>query len=140
MVIEYLNHFHKYARSTGVYRLLLLDNYSSHAIFRFKALANDYKIILLYLSAHTTHKLQPLDIDIFSPQSDFYSNEVVQHSRWAGYSVSKREYLDWMITIRKKANTKFNILLIWKKAGLIPFNFDLVFGKFPTIKKYISES
>jgi hypothetical protein len=31
------------------------------------ALANDYKIILLYLSAHTTHRLQPLDIGIFGP-------------------------------------------------------------------------
>jgi hypothetical protein len=77
MIIEYLNHFHKYVRPTGVYRLLLLNNYNNHAIFRFKILANNYKIILLYLPAHTTHRLQPLNIDIFSLQSDFYSNEIV---------------------------------------------------------------
>jgi hypothetical protein len=128
MAIEYLNHFHKHARPTGVYRLLLLDGHSSHATFRFKALANDYKIILLYLPAHTTHRLQLLDVGIFGPQSGFYSNEVVRHSRWAGYSVSKREYLDWMIKARKKANTKSNILSAWKKAGLVPFNSDLVLG------------
>jgi hypothetical protein len=66
MAIEYFNYFYKHARPTGVYRLLLLDGYDSHAIFRFKTLANDYKIILLYLPAHTTHRLQSLDIGIFS--------------------------------------------------------------------------
>jgi hypothetical protein len=62
MTIEYLNHFHKYIRSTGVYRLLLLNNHNNHAIFRFKAFVNNYKIILLYLPTHTTHRLQLLNI------------------------------------------------------------------------------
>jgi hypothetical protein len=77
MTIEYFNHFHKYVRSIGIYRLLLLDNYNNDAIFRFKAFANNYKIILLYLSAHTTYRLQLLNIDIFNFQSDIYSNKVV---------------------------------------------------------------
>jgi hypothetical protein len=66
IVIKYFNHFHKHARPIGVYRLLLLDDHDSYTIFRFKALANDYKIILLYLPAHTTHRLQLLDVGIFS--------------------------------------------------------------------------
>jgi hypothetical protein len=45
-----------------------------------------------------------------------------------------------MITARKKTNIKFKIFSIWKKVGLISFNSDLVFGKFSTVKKYISES
>jgi hypothetical protein len=45
-----------------------------------------------------------------------------------------------MITARKKTNIKFNIFLIWKKIELISFNSDLIFEKFPTLKKYISES
>jgi hypothetical protein len=44
-----------------------------------------------------------------------------------------------MITARKKTNIKFNIFLIWKKIGLIFFNSNLIFGKFLTVKKYISE-
>jgi hypothetical protein len=62
MTIEYLNHFHKYIRSTGVYRLLLLNNYGNYTIFRFKTFVNNYKIILLYLSTYTTHRLQSLNI------------------------------------------------------------------------------
>ena len=54
-------------------------------------------------------------------------------------SVIKREYLDRMITARKKANIKSNIVLAWKKAGLIPFNSDLILAQFPIVKKYISE-
>jgi hypothetical protein len=65
MALEYLKHFHRHARPVGVFRLLILDGYGSHAIFRFKKLAHEYKIILLYLPAHITHKLQPLDIGIF---------------------------------------------------------------------------
>jgi hypothetical protein len=81
-----------------------------------------------------------LNIGIFGSQSRYYSNEITQHSHWKGVSVIKREYLDWMITARKKANTKSNIVLAWKKAGLVSFNSDLVLAQFLTVKKYISES
>jgi hypothetical protein len=47
--------------------------------------------------------------------------------------------LNWINTARKKTNIKFNIFSIWKKAELISFNSDLIFGKFLTVKKYISE-
>jgi DDE superfamily endonuclease len=73
MALEYLKHFHRHARPVGVFRLLILDGHDSHATFRFKELAHEYKIILLYLPAHITHKLQPLDVGIFEPQSGFYS-------------------------------------------------------------------
>jgi hypothetical protein len=139
MALEYLKHFHRHARPIGVYRLLILDGHSSHATFRFKELAHEYKIILLYLPAHTTHRLQSLDVGIFGPQSGFYSNEIVQHSRWARFNVSKREYLNWMLAARKKANTTSNILSAWKKAGLVPFNPDFVLEALSKVKKYTSE-
>jgi hypothetical protein len=44
-----------------------------------------------------------------------------------------------MITARKKANTKSNIVSAWKKAGLVFFNPDLVLVQFLIIKKYTSE-
>jgi hypothetical protein len=67
MALEYLKHFHRHARPIGVYRLLILDGHGSYATFRFKELAHEYKIILLYLPAHITHRLQPLDVGIFGP-------------------------------------------------------------------------
>jgi hypothetical protein len=81
IALEYLKHFHKHAKPIRIYRLLILDGYDSHITFEFKTLANEYKIILLYLLAHTTHRLQLLNVRIFGPQSRYYSNEVTQHSR-----------------------------------------------------------
>jgi hypothetical protein len=49
IAFEYLKHFHKHAKPIGVYRLLVLNGYGSYIMFEFKALANEYKIILLYL-------------------------------------------------------------------------------------------
>jgi hypothetical protein len=57
IALEYLKYFYKHVKPIGVYRLLILDDYGSHITFEFKALANKYKIILLYLPAHTTHRL-----------------------------------------------------------------------------------
>src|SRR5450755_976788 len=65
VTLEYLKHFHKHAKATGAYRLLLLDGHNSYVTFEFKLLANEYKIIFLYLPAHTTHRLQLLDVRIF---------------------------------------------------------------------------
>jgi hypothetical protein len=45
-----------------------------------------------------------------------------------------------MLVARKKANTTSNILLAWKKAGLVPFNPNSVFKTLPKVKKYISEN
>ena len=56
MALEYLKYFYRYARPIGVFRLLILDGYGSHSTFRFKELAHEYKIILLYLPAHGCRK------------------------------------------------------------------------------------
>jgi hypothetical protein len=76
MAMAYIKHFNKHTEPIGEFRLLILDGHGSHATFQFKQFAHSNKIILLYLPAHTTHLLQPLDIGIFGPQSKFYSQEV----------------------------------------------------------------
>jgi hypothetical protein len=42
-----------------------------------------------------------------------------------------------MLVARKKANTTSNIFLVWKKAGLVPFDPDFIFKTLPKVKKYI---
>ena len=81
MAMSYIKHFNKHTEPIGDYRLLILDGHGSHAIFQFRKYAHDNRIILLYLPAHTTHKLQPLDIGIFRPQANFYSQEIDQYSQ-----------------------------------------------------------
>jgi hypothetical protein len=138
MAINYIKHFNKHTEPIGDYRLLILDGHGSHATFQFRQYAHDNKIILLYLPAHTTHKLQPLDVGIFGPQANFYSQEVDRYFQWNREGVTQREYIEWILKARDKANTESNILSAWKKSGLIPFDPNIVLDKLKKPKKYTS--
>jgi hypothetical protein len=126
MALEYIQHFAKHNRPTGIYTLLILDGHGSHATFRFRQIAYENNIILLYLPPHTTHNLQPLDVGLFSPQSIAYGKLVEAHSRFDGVKVSQREYLKWILEARQTANTTENILSAWRESGLAPFNPNVV--------------
>ncbi len=73
MAMAYIKYFNKYTELIGEYRLLILDKHDNHVIFRFEKFAYNNKIILLYLPAHTTYKLQLLNISIIGSQAEFYS-------------------------------------------------------------------
>ena len=136
--VEWLQHFINHAEpvESNSYRLLILDGHSSHATLVFRNLADDNHIILLYLPPHTTHKLQPLDVGQFGPLAQYYGQFVEDHVRH-GFDVSKREYTEWILQARQKANSESNILSAFKKTGLVPFDPDLVLrelkypGKWP---------
>lgn len=81
MAMNYIKHFNKHTEPIGDYRLLILNGHGSHATFQFRKYAHNNKIILLYLPAHTIHKLQPLNIGIFGPQANFYSQKVNRYSQ-----------------------------------------------------------
>jgi hypothetical protein len=44
-----------------------------------------------------------------------------------------------MLVARKKANIISNILSVWKKVGLVPFDPDFVLNTFLKVKKYTAE-
>ena len=78
-------------------RLLLVDGHSSHINMAFVDYCDQNGIILAVLPPHSTHRLQPLDVGIFSPLAKAYSNEIdrlIQSSQ--GFSsISKRTF--WVL-------------------------------------------
>ena len=62
--------------SSGGYRLLLLDGHGSHTPIDFMWLCKMNKIHLLYLPAHASHLLQPLNLAPFSVVKSRYRNEI----------------------------------------------------------------
>ena len=72
--VAWLQHFQKYTkdRTIGTHRLLTLDGHESHESLEFKQLCEKYKIVTLCMSAHSSHLLQPLDVDCFSPLKKTY--------------------------------------------------------------------
>ncbi|KAI1006849.1 hypothetical protein K3495_g1370 [Podosphaera aphanis] len=58
------------------YRLLLLDGHGSHADVKFMWTCYQNKVACLYLPAHTSHILQPLDLAPFSVVKSKYRQEI----------------------------------------------------------------
>ena len=58
------------------YRLLLMDNHSSHLTWQFVEYALAHKIVLVALLPHSTYKLQLLDVGCFGPLSHYYGKQV----------------------------------------------------------------
>ena len=54
------------SRTTGGYRLLILDGHGSHATAGFDRFCMEKKIIPLYMPPHSSHLLQPLDVSCFA--------------------------------------------------------------------------
>src|ERR1700678_3056811 len=52
---------------TGGYRLLILDGHNSHCTYGFCKFAADRNIIIICITSHTTHALQPCDVAFFGP-------------------------------------------------------------------------
>jgi len=69
------------------FRLLLFDGHSSYVNIKFLEYAIAHQIIPFCLLPHTTHRLQPLDISIFSPYKHQYQRELTRHFERHEYGV-----------------------------------------------------
>jgi hypothetical protein len=64
------------ARQGRDWRLLLVDGHGSHINMRFLDYCRKHSILVAVYPPHTTHRLQPLDVGLFSPLATFYSQEL----------------------------------------------------------------
>ncbi len=120
----------------GEYRMLLIDGHASHITTVAIEYCVQKKIILLCLPAHTTHILQPLDVDVFAPLTTAYKNNIHAVTRYgAAYSVDKVDFLKQYRLARNKAITPTNIQKAWKATGLFPFNPQLILKDFILLKE-----
>jgi hypothetical protein len=65
----------------GAYRLLILNGHNSYAALEFDQFCKDNKIITLCIPPHTSHLLQPLDVECYSPPKVVYRHEVAELAR-----------------------------------------------------------
>jgi len=65
------------ARNGRDYRLLITDGYSSYVNMDFLEWCEQYRIIVAVFPPYSTHRLQPLDVSLFSPLSTAYTNQLV---------------------------------------------------------------
>ena len=102
-------------------RLLVLDGHNSHTTMDFMWLCHTNNIHVIYLPAHTSHVLQPLDLSIFSPLKHSYRKYLNQLNNWSESTVmGKMAMIQCVQKARHDALTSKNIKAGWKATGLWP--------------------
>ena len=105
-------------------RLLIVDGHSSHVNMEFLDLADRLNIVTHVLPAHSTHRLQPLDVSLFAPLVTYHSKGLNKLMADSLGHVTMTKRLFWTI-FRDALATAFNVSNItsaWTKTGLIPLN------------------
>lgn len=106
------------------HRLLLVDGHSSHVNLRFVNYCDQHRILLVILPPHSTHRLQPLDVGIFSPLAHAYSKEIDQliQSSCGFTRVTKRSFWILFKSSWTQALTLENIRSSFATPGIFPVN------------------
>ena len=89
------NIFEKYTkdRTTGRYRLLVLDGHGSHVTPEFDQYCFNHSIIVLCMPAHSSHLLQPLDVGCFSVLKRSYGRLVEKQMGLGVNHIDKQDFL-----------------------------------------------
>ena len=108
--------------------VLTYDGHESHETSAIKRLAYANDIILFCLPSKTTHKLQPLDVGMFS---------VLQHA-WNAHSgdlaanrivVDRYNFIPEYLATQEKVITSELIIKAFQKTGISPFNPSIFLDK-----------
>jgi hypothetical protein len=124
-------HTKEKAQKRRAYRLLFLDGHSSHLNMRFIEFCDENKILLMAYPPHSTHRLQPLDVSLFNPLANYYSQNLDEWLRKSHgiCSMSKQHFWSLFKPAFDLAFTKKNIESAWKKTGLYPLNEEVILSQ-----------
>jgi hypothetical protein len=114
------------ARAKQRPRILICDGFGTHETLEILEFCLENRITLCQLPSHTSYKLQPCDVSVFSPLKTAYRNQVERLYRGGVTLVNKEHFTTLYSPTREIAMTKKNILAGWAKTGLFPFNPDKV--------------
>ena len=126
-------HTKKKASQGRDWRLLFVDGHGSHINMSFLDWCEQHRIYVAVYPPHTTHRLQPLDVSLFSPLATYYSQSLEQfiQQTTALSNIGKRDFFELFWPAFIKAFTPDNIASGWRKAGLFPWNPDHVLDQLP---------
>ena len=122
--LEWIQHFDKYtkSRSTGGYRLLILDGHESHHSVDFELYCKEENIITLCMPPHSSHILQPLDVGCFSPLKTAYGNQIGELMKLHRTHINKEDFLPAFYAAFLAAMIESNVRGGFRGAGLVPFD------------------
>jgi len=102
-------------------RLLIVDGHGSHTSDEFMTICYLNNVHLLFLPAHTSHVLQPLDLGCFSSLKTAYRRLVSDHTALTDTTkIGKANFLEFYAKAREIGLREENIRSGWKATGLYP--------------------
>ncbi len=121
--------FDKYTKGkTGNcgYRLLLVNGHCSHVNLNFFDYADKHQITVLVLPPHVTHRLQPLEVGLFSPLSKAYSRELSNYFAKGQGLVSMSKWLFYLFFKKalEASFTESNTEAVWWATGIWQYDPD----------------
>lgn len=109
------------------WRMLILDGHGSHIDLEFLWTCKQNKVYLLFLPAHSSHVLQPLDLSVFSVVKRFYRQQIQTLSYLDDAApVKKERFITAYYAAREGAITERVVRAGWAVAGICPLNIDRV--------------
>jgi hypothetical protein len=115
------------ARTTGRYRMLVLDGHGSHLTPQFDQTCTENHIIPVCMPPHSSHLLQPLDVSCFAVLKRQYGQLVEQRMLLGFNYIDKHDFLTAFPTARTMAYKAENIQSGFAATGLVPLNPDRVY-------------
>jgi hypothetical protein len=119
------------AKAKRDWRLLIVDGHSSHVNLEFLEACKSLRIVVLILLPHSTHRLQPLDIGLFLPLSNYYSIELdrLMHISDGIIRLTKRNFWNVFKKAWIQAFTEKNIKSVFAKTGINPQDSELMIAQ-----------
>ena len=104
-------------------RILLCDGHASHCSIEFMWTCYQNNVHLVYLPAHTSHVLQPLDLSVFSQIKRSYRAQIETLSALEDAApIKKIRFVQYYHQARQDALRSKYITVGWKGAGIHPWN------------------
>ncbi|CAH2108862.1 unnamed protein product [Euphydryas editha] len=127
LFVTTMKHFIKHTSSSMENpSLLIMDNHESHLSIEALDLAKENGVTILTLHPHTSAKLQPLDVGIYSPFKSYYNAAM---ESWLlknpGKPVTIYDIAELIGIAFTRAMTPTNIINSFKKTGIYPFDRDI---------------
>lgn len=124
LFLKFLDHFIHHVKPTKEEKvMLLLDNHETHLSLDAVERASDAGIVMVTFPPHTSHRLQPLDVSVYSPLKGYY-NEAVDN--WLlnnpGKTMDIYNVAEVLGEIYSRAFSTANIISGFKKPGIFPLN------------------
>ena len=97
--LAWINHFnqHTVKLAKGRHRLLIVGGHNSHVTIEFIEYCISARILVYCLSFHSTHRLQPLNVGLFSPLQKFYTEQVDKLTCFGNVTVRKGNFLPILV-------------------------------------------